>query len=600
MVLKHFYKKYENQIIATGFVLILFIFIAFRYDFYYALNDDVVMKDILAGVYTGIPEGHNIQMQYPVSFFISILYRLFPEAPVYGFFLCFLQFACVYLVIERSLSFRRKTWSKLLGAGAECVLIITLFLKHFVFIHYTVTCGLLAATAAFLFITTKEKITSKEFIKKNIISVILVILGFGIRSEMLILVLPLICVAGIYKWSMEENIFAIENIRKYLSIFGGILAGIAVMFLINMVAYSGKEWKEFTRFFDSRTELYDFQGLPSYDENKELYDKLSIAEIEQEMLFEQYNFGLDDTIDAKILDAMSNYQRQINKETFSFKVILKRSFDNYRYRMIHKEPAGSATPDDYPWNLLVISGYLLVLAAGIWNGLKDRKKILKSAVQIGWKLALLGIIRSGLWMFIIARGRDPERITHPLYLVELCILFAMLFIENIKIKSSAIYIAVLTIIAVLVLPAEIIKVDKEYAGRINANMTDSAMKEYCRNHKENFYFIDVYSSVSDPITHIPYSEKVFSSDGNKISNYDIMGGWLVKSPLYDKKLKAFEIDSMQEALTDKEDVYLMVELEKGTELFIDYYKEQGLIVGIELIDTINEIIGVYKIEPNGE
>lgn len=594
MVLKHVYQKYENQIIAAGFIIALFVFIALRYDFYYELNDDVFMKNILSGVYTGVPEGHNIQMQYPISFFISILYRLFPRAPVYGICLCLLQFACLYLLVERNLSFRRKLWSKLLTAGIVCMLVLALFLKHLVIVHYTVTSGLLAAVAVFLFMTTQDGISTKDFIKRNIISMVLAIISFGIRSEMLLLVLPLICVAGIYKWSKEKNIFSIENIRKYLTIIGGMLAGIIVVFVIHTIAYSGKDWKVFMQFFNSRTELYDFQEIPSYEENKELYNQLDMTENELEMLIKQYNFGLDDTIDAKILDALADYQKQLNKETYNLKKTIRESIYQYCYRLFHKESA------DYPWNMMVLSGYVLVLAAGIWNSFNREEGRRRGIVQIGWKLAFLGFIRSGLWMFIIIRGRTPERITHSLYLVEFSILCAMLLLEGIQIKASAVFIAAVSLLSVLILPAELIKVDVEYAGRLHANRTDLAMKEYCQSHLENFYFIDVYSSVSDPVTHIPYSEKIFLSDGNKLANYDIMGGWLTKSPLYDKKLKAFGMESMQEALIGNRNVYLMIELEKGTDLLVDFYKEQNIVVHTELTDTINGIIGVYKVVTTGE
>lgn len=38
------------------------------WDFYFDMNDDVLMKDILSGIYTGVPEALNIQMLAPVSF----------------------------------------------------------------------------------------------------------------------------------------------------------------------------------------------------------------------------------------------------------------------------------------------------------------------------------------------------------------------------------------------------------------------------------------------------------------------------------------------------------------------------------------------------
>ncbi len=55
-------KQKENWIIALAVTAVLCLLAGFRFDFFYDLNDDVLMKDILAGVYTGTPEGHNIQM----------------------------------------------------------------------------------------------------------------------------------------------------------------------------------------------------------------------------------------------------------------------------------------------------------------------------------------------------------------------------------------------------------------------------------------------------------------------------------------------------------------------------------------------------------
>ncbi len=39
--------KIENWIIAVGAVAVLGVFAALRFDYYYDLNDDVLMKDIL-------------------------------------------------------------------------------------------------------------------------------------------------------------------------------------------------------------------------------------------------------------------------------------------------------------------------------------------------------------------------------------------------------------------------------------------------------------------------------------------------------------------------------------------------------------------------
>lgn len=630
-MLSRFYKKHDNKIIAAGLMIILGVLAAVRYDYYFDLNDDVVMKDILAGVYTGEPESRNIQMLYPMSLLISLIYRVFPQAPVYGIFLCGCQFACFYLIVQRSLCFRRSTVSKLLMAGLEGLVMTVLFLQHFIFIQYTVTSALLAGTAAFLFVTSKTEPYVRKFMKRNLCSIILVIVAFGIRSEMLLLALPFICAAGIYRWFMEGHgkaaLFSTENIVKYLGVIGSILAGIVLLYVVNDAAYSGGNWRNFIDYFDSRTKLYDFQGIPPYERNEKLYERLGITKAEQDMLLERYNFGMDDTLDAGILNAMAEYQSDVRQQTVSLRENFVEKLWEYRYRTFHKEPEGSTNPDDYPWNVMVVLSYISVFIAGIWNEVcrtkncstkkcltKDRLTWEGEAVRgnrtgagvwrIVWKLLLMGFVRTVLWMYILINGRYPERITHSLYLIELCILWSMLHMEGQgiearicgKIKATAVFSAVIALTAAASLLPGIGKVDAEYAARREANKTDIAMKEYCRSHEDNFYFIDVYSSVSDPVTEIPYSEKMFQNVNNHIANYDIMGGWLNKSPLYDKKLKAFGLSSMQEALAYDENVYMMAELEMGTDFLTDYYADQGVETKVRLVDTINGMIGVYEIQ----
>ncbi len=116
--------KKENTVWAVGFCVLLFVALSFCFDFYYDLNDDVLMKDILAGVYTGVPEGHNIQMLYPISLFISLFYRVGRGLPWYGIFLCVCQFGSICIVTKGILDFAESRWKKLLFLCAETVLLI--------------------------------------------------------------------------------------------------------------------------------------------------------------------------------------------------------------------------------------------------------------------------------------------------------------------------------------------------------------------------------------------------------------------------------------------------------------------------------------------
>lgn len=108
-----------NWILAGGFVVTMMLIIGSLFDYYYDLNDDGLMKDILAGVYTGTPEGHNIQMLWPVSALISVFYRVARPLPWYGLFLCGCHFGCFFLILKRSLKLASCGWEKLLAAVAE-------------------------------------------------------------------------------------------------------------------------------------------------------------------------------------------------------------------------------------------------------------------------------------------------------------------------------------------------------------------------------------------------------------------------------------------------------------------------------------------------
>lgn len=627
MDFKGFYKKYENFILASVLLLGLLSFVCIRYDHYYDLNDDVLIKDLMAGVYTGEPEGHNIQVLYPLSLAVSLIYRLFPGLPVYGFFLCLCQYGCLWLAAKRSLCFCRGTWKKILLAAAEGGMIGALFLEHFVFVQYTVTSALLSTTAAFLFLTSGKVSAEGEgpgsrkegrasgFIRRNVPSVLLAVLSFQLRTEMMELLFPLLCVAGVYRWLMEEKIFTGENYKKYFTVLGAVLAGAAVSWAVNRAAFSG-EWRPYVDFFNSRTELYDFQGIPSYEGNEALYEELGMTGKAKDVLLDQYNFGLDDSLDADVLEAVARYQDGVRKSSRDFSGLWKEKLGWYLYRIFHKA-------DDYPWNYMVILGYGAVFLAGLE---KSKGMGRKAAAHIGKNalcLGLLAAVRTALWMFILMRGREPVRITHSLYLMEFGILMGMLLAESAgkkadgKKKTAAggsfwlrlpeagyffLFPVILALTAMLAVPEGIDAVDREFQNREAANAVYEGMKEYGRNHKDCFYFQDVYCAVSypsEPYAGTPYSEKMFAGVDNGPANYDLMGGWLVKSPSQKKKLERFGISSMEEGLLEQENVYMMAELEKGAGDIAAYFQEKGTDVRAELVDRIEEIIGVYRIKAEG-
>ena len=64
-------QKLNRICLITAMVLTLasFLIIRAKYSFVPEANDDAVIRSILSGNYTGTPEAHAIQLQYPLATF---------------------------------------------------------------------------------------------------------------------------------------------------------------------------------------------------------------------------------------------------------------------------------------------------------------------------------------------------------------------------------------------------------------------------------------------------------------------------------------------------------------------------------------------------
>lgn len=591
---KEWIKNGKNWVIALLFVAGVGIFVGCRFDYCYGINDDRLMKDIVAGVYTGMPESHNIFMRWPISAFISLLYRMGRGLPWYGLFLCACQFGCLFLFLERSLIFVESLSGKFIMALTETLLFLGLFLSHLVYALYTVSSALLGAVAVFLFYTTDITLPVKEFIKKNIPTVLMALVAYLIRWDMLLLMLPMICVAGVAKWGCEQKIFTKEHAVKYFSVIGLVLAGLLLGQVTHMIAYSSEEWQDYIKFNNSRFEIYDFQGIPSYEENQGFYDSIGLSESEK-ILLDNYNFGLSEKIDEVMMEQVAEYSVTQNSIENLF---WKKFFENIKYYSSRLTYSFDKTDSDYSWHYAVMLGYFTVLLLGIlrknnWR----RNRFVKDGLGIVWKLALLFVVRSCLWMYIIMRGRMPERITHSLYFCELCILTAMIFVEwkqiahkRIKKIMGSFIVLEFAVLAFIILPPSIKQVEIKQADKEVTNASFKELYAYFSSDEnaDNFYLINVS-------TWVGYSEKMFENVDNSFDNYDIMGGWTCKSPLWRKKLEAFGISNMEHALRDMTNVYFVCNSTGDVQWLADYYEGHETPVEIESIKTIGDRFEIYKV-----
>ncbi len=180
------------------------------------------------------------------------------------------------------------------------------------------------------------------------------------------------------------------------------------------------------------------------------------------------------------------------------------------------------------------------------------------------------------------------RITHSLYLMEITILAAMAFGQWKEIRdegrkkwSGTLTLAAFSLLILSVLPASVRQVGAEQDRRREVNAPYQELYAYLsdRENQGNFYLIDVYSSVA-------YSEKMFEEVDNSLDNYDIMGGWACKSPLWKKKLAAFDIESMEQALKDRENVYFVRKKSEDMDWLPAYYEGHGTPIETKLVKQL--------------
>ena len=594
-------RTIRDMLFSLAVTLLCAIVVGYFYDLYYDLNDDVLIKDILAGTYTGTPEGRNIQMLYPVGFLISVLYRLSPALPWYGIFLCACHALCFLLIGKRVISFTNGFLKKSILLLFQTFLFAGLLLWELVYVQYSITCAMLVATGVFLFCTTDDEQQIGRFIRKNIVSMILVILGFYIRTEMMLLLCPLIGAAGIAKWShgakhTHTSMFGVENLIKYLTTPIVVAAGMGIGLLLNTLAYSGSEWNEFDRFFAYRTELYDFQNEPpDYAQNRAYYRQLGLDESEVELLL-NYNFAIDESLNADVLESIVEYNRTELGRSY-FKNSLYEGIREYLYRLLHAE--------DGVWAYLVIALYLLIFLTGM----------LQWDYSVPWKLALLAFMRTVSWMYLIMRGRTPERITVSLYLCEVLILFALLLCQMHAFyadyrrklfqtkadraisredaprhKKRAPYlplyrkywrVTVMLIVTALVLVPvmrDVTEVEQEQARRERVNEEWDGLRAYFAEHEENFYLLDVYSTVA-------YSERMVPAD-NSYRNYELCGGWASKSPIYAEKLSRYGVGNIESDLLYMNNLYFVTRTDRDTDWMIAYYRCKGYDVRVACEDLV--------------
>lgn len=574
--------------------------------FWFDLNDDLFMEHILSGAYTGVPESRNIQNLFPASLAVSILYRLFDRIPWYGLILILLQLGCIAIIVYRLERARKNS-----GIPAAALLGGLLF-YHLAFLQYSVTVGIMACCVIVLILTAGESLTLKDAGREYLPAFILLLAGYALRSEMMLFMLPFILLALLFRLVLqyrfpEEGFSSLKKVlARFLAMALIAAAGIGLVQASDEAACSSAKWREFRRFFDARTELYDFQRIPEYEGNEAFYDGLGLDPSEAALL-KNYNFGLDERIDAGVMEQTASYAGLIRAQEDPFKARLKRAV--YEYRMLFTDQ------DQRPYNILSAILYLSVLAGILakavlrgkqrepeeqrapeaqgpeQQGTAQQKREKIPPLTAFLVTAALFFGRSVLFLYLLYNERPVVRLTHCLYLAECVILFAVLLMlseEGFGKKTVLLYAVVLTAVFAWAFFFQVRNVRQEDMRRLEVNRPYRDYLSYAEEHGDQYFFTDVYSTVA-------FSEEVFGDEPSPL-NWDLCGGWACKSPLYEKKLAMYLLDSMESALLEDPYCRFVTRSDYDIEWLYEYYRSRGVEIRAELTDTLSDYWSIYRIE----
>ena len=608
---------WQNAIV-TLMVIVFGVILALRYDFYYLVNDDSAMEEILSGLYTGTPDGHTWFHLYPLSWCISRLYMVAPKVHWYGGFLWLCQFAGLYACTTRAMCIWMKGKKKYIAGILTFSLIVGLMISKFVIITFTMVSSMLSATAIFLMATANFDVVRKGIIKRGLPSVIFYLLAVCLRMEAALLALPFLLISGLYfavtcsrQGTEKPNIGSQKYILFHfiglagfgciaylidLDVIVYVIAGIGIIFTVyciwlevaglgkNMVnfilllmlfaiscgvvygihraAYAGEEWKDFKKFEAMDSNIYDFGTIPNYKENEEFYQGLGLTEDEVEVLIRN-NFTLSDKFDYEMMRSICEYK----DATVSY-----RYYIYYVKKMVLTAVKQFITCKDVPFAPVLITLLLLTFICIVINKRYSRLVI----------LILFVVGHVVCWTYLLWLGRMLERVTEGLYFIEIVLALAICLAEMSELTAGKLQVILGGLIAVGVIYAGVNRIqyfnsDTDQSGSYadkqeQARFWQETIK-FCSKDPGKIYILDTYT-YSAYVTPVFGPETITTTNENGVGNAILAGHWIATSPLWYEKLdKLCGASSLQEVYDTGRKCCFLVDSMWLTEELQSYLKE---------------------------
>lgn len=540
MDMKTFKKDFCFTLVCVGvYILVLWNLIPFVY----GIIDDRSMMEIVSGQYLGMPDPHTIFMGYWYSLFLTGLYTVLPNVDWYAFCYIVMQVMCMILILFRLVRERGRKWEKVLCAVLALSSFAAFGVQATVQLSFTTTAAVLGVTVVFLY-ATAEKLEWKD----AAFLFFLLFLTSQVRFDIFCMTVPVCAVLWIFRVAVQGQRERIQFLMPAAA-----LVVLTLAMLGNLAGYGSAEWRAYKSYDNSRTAIYDFPDytFPEYEGAEELYSSVGIETKSRARTLINYNYTADDQITPEFFhDYIEAYQEMypfeqtvVQRLVQSVKDYLKGVRDS-RFNMQH---------------LLGLVMYAGLVILTFWK---------KEWGLLG-KTLCTGGIQGIMWIYLLYKGRIPDRVIYSMNLMLLVTAF-LLWREispRISLPCAARKAGVVACMFVLCYLAgsQTAKFRERNTELSRWNQNIESLKEYCMEHPDNFYFNDVTS-----LAFTTYNVRLWR-DQPYVMNYMSLGDWMSFSPIWKKKLEQEGIESVKEALYGRNNVYLICSFDKGLEYLISLY-----------------------------
>lgn len=567
--MKRYIKNHWFEYVVS-FLLVVFMAMGISLVFGYAFstNDDAMLRNIINGNYTGTPDAHMVYIMYPLGFIWKCMYQMMPNVPWYDVFMVGMHYLCWYMILLRIMQqFERKA-EKLLAAILAAAVLIIIDLPYLVMHQYTVLAAILAAVAIFWLITSRAETKAGYWVDRSI-CIIFLCCCLWLRKQVFFMALPIGLFILLKEFGSTDKNIKKSILFKRLGLFLGIVVAIVTFsFVVEGIAYRDEEWKDFKIYNDARTDIYDYYGVPAYEEYAQAYEEIDISYGDW-IVIDRYDSGLVNSLTTDKMLEMAQWSIDKKEESQQYYSVFRQGL----YSVCNEIFYNSVQPAGLCLCILYVVALLYAYRRGDKNGF----------------LCLCGLlVFQALFVgYFILQGRFPERISYGLYFMQICYLAGFLLggvKDKLYILRKDKFWCVALVAVLLIILASVglyrVRMTINESNDIKASATDwKYVNEYFLQNADKKYCIVTKSFVFS--TELMFDEEKVESD-----NVIRLGSWIQHSPLEAAHNSKLGVTEIGESILQDEQVYLVESAENDLWWLDGYLESQDAEKEIEIVDEI--------------